>query len=64
MTRATAARMGIPVEQRIAEYAARLPARRVGRPDDIAHAARYLASEEAGYVTGQVLYVDGGRWLT
>jgi 3-oxoacyl-[acyl-carrier protein] reductase len=63
MTRATAERMGIPLEQRLSEYAARMPVRRVGQPEDIAHAALFLASERAGYVTGQVLYVDGGRWL-
>ncbi|MEY4233195.1 MAG: hypothetical protein RL635_162, partial [Chloroflexota bacterium] len=33
---------------------------RTGRPEDIAHAALYLASSEAGWVTGQVLNVDGG----
>ena len=33
---------------------------RTGRPEDIAHAALYLASNEAGWVTGQVLNVDGG----
>ena len=33
---------------------------RTGRPEDIAHAALYLASDEAGWVTGQVLTVDGG----
>jgi 3-oxoacyl-[acyl-carrier protein] reductase len=33
---------------------------RTGRPEDIAYAALYLASDEAGWVTGQVLNVDGG----
>jgi 3-oxoacyl-[acyl-carrier protein] reductase len=33
----------------------------VGEPEDIAHAALFLASEEAGFVTGQVLTVDSGR---
>jgi len=63
MTRMTAERMGVSPEQRMEEYAARLPSRRVGQPADIANAALYLASEGASYVTGQVLYVDGGRWL-
>ncbi len=39
---------------------ANVPARRLGAPDDIAAAALYLASEEAGYVTGQTLHVNGG----
>jgi 3-oxoacyl-[acyl-carrier protein] reductase len=47
----------------IAQTAARLPVRRAGRPEDIAHAFLYLASDEASFVTGQVLVVDGGRTL-
>jgi 3-oxoacyl-[acyl-carrier protein] reductase len=39
---------------------AAVPARRAGRPEDVAACARFLASEEAGYVTGSTLYVDGG----
>ncbi len=39
---------------------ARIPADRMGEPKDIAAAAVYLASEEAAYVTGQVLHVNGG----
>jgi len=37
-----------------------IPMRRFGEPEDVAHAVLYLASEKAGYVTGQVLGVDGG----
>ncbi len=37
-----------------------IPAGRLGRPEDIAAAALYLASDEAGYVTGQTLHVNGG----
>jgi 3-oxoacyl-[acyl-carrier protein] reductase len=39
---------------------AKVPAGRLGSPDDIAAAVLYLASEEAGYVTGQTLHVNGG----
>lgn len=49
------------MERRLAEVAATLPVRRVGRPADIANAALFLAADESGFVTGQVLYVDGGR---
>ncbi|MDR7156435.1 acetoacetyl-CoA reductase/3-oxoacyl-[acyl-carrier protein] reductase [Sphingobium xenophagum] len=47
------------VEQAIAET----PMRRLGAPEDIAHAVVYFASEEAGFVTGQTLIVNGGRWM-
>ena len=37
-----------------------VPARRAGTPEDVAACVRFLASEQAGYVTGSTLYVDGG----
>jgi 2-hydroxycyclohexanecarboxyl-CoA dehydrogenase len=37
------------------------PVRRAGRPEDIAAACSFLVSEEAGYITGQILGVNGGR---
>ncbi len=40
-----------------------LPVRRVGVPADIANAAVFFASEASGFVTGQLLLVDGGRRL-
>jgi 2-hydroxycyclohexanecarboxyl-CoA dehydrogenase len=43
------------------EIAAGLPVRRIGTPADIAAACSFLASEEAGYITGQILSVSGGR---
>lgn len=42
---------------------ARLPKKRIGQPKDIGAAAAFLSSDEADYITGVVLYVDGG-WLT
>jgi glucose 1-dehydrogenase len=40
-----------------------IPAQRTGRPEEIAHAALYLSSDEAQYTTGQLLFVDGGLLL-
>jgi 3-oxoacyl-[acyl-carrier protein] reductase len=40
-----------------------IPARRIGTPEDIGNAALFLASDESSYVTGQTLYVCGGRSL-
>ena len=60
MTDATARRLGVDPEDFRAAAAKSNPVRRVGWPEDIAAAAAFLCSEEAGYVTGQTLYVDGG----
>jgi 3-oxoacyl-[acyl-carrier protein] reductase len=38
----------------------RIPAGRMGDPNDIAAAVAYLSSEEAGYITGQTLHINGG----
>lgn len=63
MTDATAQRLGTTPAQLGEQAAAVTPVRRVGQPDDIATAICFLASEEAGFVTGQTVYVDGGRRL-
>jgi NAD(P)-dependent dehydrogenase (short-subunit alcohol dehydrogenase family) len=42
---------------------AKVPLRRFGTPEEIAHACAYLVSDYAGYVTGEVLVADGGAWL-
>ena len=44
-------------------YAKTLPMQRVGKPEDIAAAVAYLASEEASYITGQVISTNGGRYM-
>jgi 3-oxoacyl-[acyl-carrier protein] reductase len=46
--------------ERKAQRAAMVPLRRVGTPKDIADAVGFLVSEQASYITGQILYVDGG----
>jgi 3-oxoacyl-[acyl-carrier protein] reductase len=60
MTRATAERMGVDYEQYKQAAASQIPVQRVGQPEDIAGAVAYLCSEEAGFVSGQVIYVRGG----
>ena len=45
------------------EWAAKIPLKRLGTPDDIATAVTFLASDEASYITGQVLAVNGGMYL-
>lgn len=60
MTRSTADRLGIAFEEFLELNAKEIPVARVGQPEDIAATASFLASEEAGYVSGQVIYVAGG----
>jgi 2-hydroxycyclohexanecarboxyl-CoA dehydrogenase len=45
----------------IEDIAASIPVRRIGRPEDIAATCAFLVSEEAGYITGQIVGVNGGR---
>ena len=52
----------VPDDTRSA-YLASVPAGRMGTPGDIAHALSFLASEGAGFITGQRILVDGGRHL-
>ena len=63
MLNATFASAGDPDAQaaRRELYLSRIPAGRFGRPDDVAEAVLYLASDAASYVTGTALPVDGGR---
>ena len=60
MTDATARRVGVEPEEFRKAAAERTPVRRVGYPEDIAAAAAFLCSDEASFITGQTLYVDGG----
>ena len=47
-------------EERMLEFGRRVPMRRMGTMEDIASAILFLASDEARYITGQELIVDGG----
>ncbi len=40
-----------------------IPLQRLGKPEDIAHMVRFLASEQASYITGQTFHVDGGMYM-
>jgi 3-oxoacyl-[acyl-carrier protein] reductase len=60
MTAATAARVGVSMEDFKAAAASQIPVARVGQPEDIAATVSFLVKEEAGFVSGQVIYVAGG----
>ena len=60
MTKATAGRMKISFEDLQQGAASQIPVGRVGRPEDIAHTVSFLVSEDASFVSGQVIYVAGG----
>jgi 3-oxoacyl-[acyl-carrier protein] reductase len=60
MTMATAERMGVDYETFKIGAASQIPLRRVGQPEDIANVIAFLCSNEAGFVSGQNLYVRGG----
>jgi 3-oxoacyl-[acyl-carrier protein] reductase len=60
MTAATAARVKMDFEVFQKEAAARIPVRRVGRPEDVANLISFLVSDGAGFVSGQVIYIAGG----
>jgi 3-oxoacyl-[acyl-carrier protein] reductase len=60
MTAATAARVGMDFAEFQQAAAAQIPVQRVGQPDDVAHAISFLASDGAGFISGQVIYVAGG----
>jgi 3-oxoacyl-[acyl-carrier protein] reductase len=53
---------GLPEKVRTAMLA-QIPLGRAGQPDDVAGAVRFLASDEAAYITGQVIHVSGGMYM-
>lgn len=60
MTKQSAQRMNMSFEDFLAAAATHIPVGRVGQPEDIAAMISFLASDEAGYVSGQIIYVAGG----
>jgi len=60
MTRATAERIGVPFDAFKEHAAKEIPVRRVGQPEDIAGTVAFLCSEDAGFISGQVIYAAGG----
>jgi 3-oxoacyl-[acyl-carrier protein] reductase len=60
MLRQTAERIGVPFEDFMTEAAKDIPVGRWGEPEDVAAAAAFFVSDEASFVSGQVLYVAGG----
>lgn len=60
MTRQTAERMGVDFDSFMEAAAAQTPLQRVGQPEDVASTIAFLCSDDAAYVSGQVVYVRGG----
>jgi 3-oxoacyl-[acyl-carrier protein] reductase len=60
MTARTAERLGMTFESFLEGVAAQIPVRRVGRPEDIAHAVAFLVHPDSSFISGEVIYVAGG----
>ncbi|MCE7001301.1 3-oxoacyl-ACP reductase FabG [Kibdelosporangium philippinense] len=63
MTGILAERLGTTPDELAAKYADVTPVRRVGQPTDVAATIAFLVSDESSFITGQTIYVDGGRRL-
>ena len=60
MTHATAERMGVSWDDFVAGATTQIAVRRIGQPEDIAGTISFLVSDDASYISGQVIYVAGG----
>jgi 3-oxoacyl-[acyl-carrier protein] reductase len=60
MTRSTAERLGATPEQFQEAMSQHIALRRIGQPSEVASVAAFLASDDASFVSGQVIYVAGG----
>ena len=60
MTQQTADRLGVAFEDFQRMAAEQVPLQRIGEPEDVAGVIAFLCSEDASYVSGQVIYVRGG----
>jgi 3-oxoacyl-[acyl-carrier protein] reductase len=60
MTKQTADRMGVPFDTFQEAVSEGVPLRRVGEPEDVAGTIAYLCSDDASYVSGQIIYIRGG----
>ena len=62
--RAAAALQGRTYEEEVAHRVAKVPVRRLARPEELGALCTFLASERAGFITGQTIIIDGGRTQT
>jgi 3-oxoacyl-[acyl-carrier protein] reductase len=60
LSEAQAKARGVPQDQIITEWVQQIPMRRLGKPEELAALIAFLASEQAGYITGTAIQVDGG----
>lgn len=63
LAKATASRFGVDSEEFQERAISQIAVGRIGQPEDVAHAVAFLASEGAGFISGQVIYVSGGPSL-
>ena len=59
----TAMTDAIPDKEREAMSSAQIPSKRLGTPEDVAALVCFLASDHAGYITGQVIHINGGLYM-